>query len=49
MKMAWTPAYEWKQGMQIMTLIRRLPKMAEQIKNLKNRIKELEAAKNDTK
>ena len=48
-KMAWTPAYEWTQGMKIMTHMRRLPMMAEQLKQLSNRIKELEVAKDDTK
>lgn len=49
LKMAWTPAYEWTEGMKIMTLTRRLPKMAEQLKQLSDRIKELEVAKDDTK
>ncbi|MBN2588757.1 MAG: UDP-3-O-(3-hydroxymyristoyl)glucosamine N-acyltransferase [Sedimentisphaerales bacterium] len=48
-KMAWTPASEWHKGMQIMTHMRRLPKMAEQLKKLSDRIKELEVAKDDTK
>ena len=48
-KMAWTPAYEWTLGMKIMTHMRRLPKMAEQLKQLSDRIKELETAKDNTK
>ncbi len=48
-KMAWTPACEWNEGMRIMAHVKHLPKMAEQLKQLSNRIKELEVAKDNTK
>lgn len=43
-KLAWTPAMEWHQGMRVMSLLRRLPDMAGQLKNLNKRLEELEAA-----
>lgn len=48
-KLAWSPAYDWDESMRIVVLTRRLPKMVEQLKQLSNRIKELEAAKDNTK
>jgi UDP-3-O-[3-hydroxymyristoyl] glucosamine N-acyltransferase len=48
-KLAWTPAYEWNEAMRIMVHTRRLPKMAEHLKQLTQRIEELEAAKDNTK
>jgi UDP-3-O-[3-hydroxymyristoyl] glucosamine N-acyltransferase len=48
-RMAWSPAYEWNEAMRLMVHVRHLPKMKEQLNNLLNRIKELEAAKNNTK
>ncbi len=43
-KLAWTPALEWNKAMRIMGLVRRLPKMAEQLKEMNKRLEELEAA-----
>ena len=43
-KMAWTPALEWNEAMRVMALMRRLPKMAEQLKEIDKRLEELEAA-----
>ena len=43
-KFAWTPAMEWNEAMRVMGLVRRLPKMAEQLKQLGKRLEELEAA-----
>ena len=48
-KVAWTPAYDWNEAMRLVIHLRHLPKMVEQLKNLSDRIKELEAAKNNTK
>jgi len=42
-----SPAHDVKEALREFTLTRRLPKMAEQLKNLKKRIEELEAAKDD--
>jgi UDP-3-O-[3-hydroxymyristoyl] glucosamine N-acyltransferase len=43
-KLAWTPAMEWSEAMRIMALVKRLPKMAGQLKQLCKRLEELEAA-----
>jgi UDP-3-O-[3-hydroxymyristoyl] glucosamine N-acyltransferase len=43
-KLAWTPAIEWNSAMRAMALMRRLPKMAEQLKEINKRLEELEAA-----
>jgi UDP-3-O-[3-hydroxymyristoyl] glucosamine N-acyltransferase len=43
-KLAWTPAIEWNNAMRAMALMRRLPKMAEQLKEIYKRLEELEAA-----
>ncbi|MBN1974139.1 MAG: UDP-3-O-(3-hydroxymyristoyl)glucosamine N-acyltransferase [Sedimentisphaerales bacterium] len=48
-KVAWTPAYEWNEAMRIMVYTRRLPEIAEELKQLRNRIKVLEASKDNTK
>ena len=44
-KLAWTPAIEWNNAMRAMALMRRLPRMAEQLKEIDKRLKEVEAAK----
>lgn len=46
-KLAWTPALEWNNAMRAMALMRRLPKMAEQLKEMNKRLEELEAAENN--
>jgi UDP-3-O-[3-hydroxymyristoyl] glucosamine N-acyltransferase len=46
-KLFWTPALEKKDAFRILSLILRLPKMAEQLKQLSKRIEELEAAEDD--
>ncbi|MHC4362182.1 MAG: UDP-3-O-(3-hydroxymyristoyl)glucosamine N-acyltransferase, partial [Planctomycetota bacterium] len=46
-KVAWTPAIKAKEAFRIVTLIMRLPKMAEQLKKLSKRTDRLEAAKDD--
>lgn len=46
-KLAWTPALKRDDAMRVVGLILRLPKMAEQLKQLRKRIEELEAAEND--
>ena len=43
-KLAWTPAMEWNHGMRVMSLLKRLPKMAGQLKELSKRLEELEVA-----
>jgi UDP-3-O-[3-hydroxymyristoyl] glucosamine N-acyltransferase len=43
-KLAWTPAIEWNNAMRAMALMRRLPKMAEQLKEINKRLEKLEAA-----
>jgi UDP-3-O-[3-hydroxymyristoyl] glucosamine N-acyltransferase len=48
-KMAWTPALERKEAMRTIGLIMRLPKMAEQLKQLGKRIEKLEVAEDDKK
>ena len=46
-KIAWTPAIKAKDAFRIVNLVMRLPKMAEQLKNLSKRTDRLEAAEND--
>ncbi len=46
-KVAWTPAIKAKEAFRIVTLVMRLPKMAEQLKKLGKRTDRLEAAKDD--
>lgn len=46
-KVAWTPAIKARDALRIVTLIMRLPKMAEQLKELNKRTDRLEAAKDD--
>ncbi len=46
-KVAWTPAVKAKEAFRIITLVTRLPKMAEQLKKLSKRTDRLEAAKDD--
>ncbi|MHC4367986.1 MAG: UDP-3-O-(3-hydroxymyristoyl)glucosamine N-acyltransferase [Planctomycetota bacterium] len=48
-KMAWTPAIKAKEAFRIVTLVMRLPKMAEQLKKLSKRMEKLEAAEDDKK
>ncbi len=48
-KLAWTPALKREDALRIVSLIMRLPKMAEQLKQLSKRIEKLEAAKDDKK
>jgi len=43
-KLAWTPAIEWNNAMRAMALMRRLPEMAGQLKEINKRLEELEAA-----
>jgi UDP-3-O-[3-hydroxymyristoyl] glucosamine N-acyltransferase len=45
----WSPAIERKEGWRIIGLIMRLPKIAEQLKQLIKRVEKLEAAKDDKK
>jgi len=45
----WTPAIERKEALRIIGLVRRLPKIAEQLKQLTKRLEKLEAAKDDKK
>ena len=46
-KMAWTPAVKAKEAFRIVTLVMRLPKIAEQLKKLGKRVDKLEAAEDD--
>ncbi|KPK45194.1 MAG: hypothetical protein AMJ65_00615 [Phycisphaerae bacterium SG8_4] len=46
-KVAWTPAVRAQEAFRIVTMVMRLPKMAEQLKKLTKRIEELEAAEDD--
>jgi UDP-3-O-[3-hydroxymyristoyl] glucosamine N-acyltransferase len=46
-KLLWTPAVKKEEAMRIIGLTMRLPKMAEQLKQLGKRIEKLEAAEND--
>ena len=48
-KLAWTPALERKEALRTVGLILRLPKMAEQLKQLGKRIEKLEVAEDDKK
>jgi hypothetical protein len=47
--LAWTPAIERKEALRIVGLVMRLPKIAEQLKQLTKRIEKIEAAKDDKK
>ncbi|MEJ2700807.1 MAG: UDP-3-O-(3-hydroxymyristoyl)glucosamine N-acyltransferase [Sedimentisphaerales bacterium] len=47
LKMAWTPALERKEALRTVGLIMRLPKMAEQLKQLGKRVEDLEATEDD--
>ncbi|MHC4595971.1 MAG: hypothetical protein ACYS19_13655 [Planctomycetota bacterium] len=46
-KLAWTPAIEMKKALRVVGSVLRLPKMAEQLKQLSKRVEELEAAEDD--
>jgi UDP-3-O-[3-hydroxymyristoyl] glucosamine N-acyltransferase len=48
-KMLWTPALKRKEALRVMGLTMRLPKMAEQLKQLGKRIEKLEVAEDDKK
>ncbi|MHC4625856.1 MAG: UDP-3-O-(3-hydroxymyristoyl)glucosamine N-acyltransferase [Planctomycetota bacterium] len=48
-KVAWTPAIKAKEAFRIVTMVMRLPKMAEQLKKLTKRTERLEAAEDDKK
>ncbi|MCX5636569.1 MAG: UDP-3-O-(3-hydroxymyristoyl)glucosamine N-acyltransferase, partial [Planctomycetota bacterium] len=48
-QLAWTPAIERKEALRIVGLVMRLPKIAEQLKQLTRRLERLEAAKDDKK
>ena len=48
-KMAWTPAIKKEDAMRTIGLVLRLPKMAQQLKQLRKRIDKLEAAEDDKK
>ena len=48
-KMAWSPALERKEALRTVGLIMRLPKMAEELKQLGKRIEKLEVAEDDKK
>ncbi len=48
-QLAWTPAIERKDALRIVGLVMRLPKIAEQLKQLTKRIEKVEAAKDDKK
>ncbi len=48
-KVAWTPAIKAREAYRIVTLVMRLPKMAEQLKKLTKRTEKLEAAEDDKK
>jgi UDP-3-O-[3-hydroxymyristoyl] glucosamine N-acyltransferase len=48
-RMLWTPALKKDEAMRTIGLILRLPKMAEQLKQLSKRIEALEAAEDDKK
>lgn len=48
-KMAWSPAIDRKEALRTVGLIMRLPKMAEQLKQLGKRIEKLEVTKDDKK
>lgn len=46
-KMLWTPAMKKEEALRVMGLTVRLPKMAQQLKQLSKRVEKLEAAEND--
>ncbi len=46
-KLAWTPALERREALRTVGLIMRLPKMAEQLKQLGKRVEDLEATEDD--
>ena len=46
-KLAWTPAIDAKEAVRVVAQVLRLPKMAERLKQLGKRMKELEAAKDN--
>ncbi len=46
-KLAWTPAMEMKKARRVVGSVMRLPKMAEQLKQLSKRVEGLEAAEDD--
>jgi UDP-3-O-[3-hydroxymyristoyl] glucosamine N-acyltransferase len=48
-KMAWTPAIKREDALRTIGLVLRLPKMAQQLRQLNKRIKKLEAAEDDKK
>lgn len=48
-KLAWTPAIKREEAMRIIALTMRLPKMAEQLKQLSKRVDKIEAAKDDNR
>jgi len=48
-KLAWSPAIKREDAMRTVGLVLRLPKMAQQLKQLSKRIEKLEAAKDDKK
>ncbi len=48
-KFAWTPAIKAREALRIVSLVLRLPKMVEQLKQLTKRTEKLEAAKDDKK
>ena len=48
-KLAWTPAIKREDAMRTIGLVLRLPKMAQQLKQLSKRIEKLEAAEDDKK
>ncbi len=46
-QLIWTPAIERKEALRVIGSVMRLPKLAKQLKQLNNRVKRLEAAKDD--
>jgi UDP-3-O-[3-hydroxymyristoyl] glucosamine N-acyltransferase len=46
-QLAWTPAIDRKEALRVVGLSMRLPKMAQQLKQLSKRVERLEAAKDD--
>ena len=48
-KLAWTPAIKRENALRIVGLTMRLPKMAEQLKQLSKRVEKLEAAEDDSR
>lgn len=47
LKLAWTPAIKREEALRVVGLTMRLPKMAEQLKQLSKRVEKLEAAEDD--